>query len=463
MQDTNTARVILGPDGQPARLRESQRTEALLGDYDGYLAASYRLPPFNPDVFIASRGYQVLDDQMTMVAARAPLNIVRSAALYKGWSWEPAIKDQTDPLYSLSAEIAEVLTWACQNIVDELDNVQDFREVLWELLYAVHTGFRVTEIIWRVLDKEDPKEYRGKLGFKAFSAKPCKQIGFDLEPRTFQVRNITSYTPLEGYNFSVPVEKVLRYTYNSRDSLPFGNGVGRANYKHAWSIDFLYKFWNIAQEVFGSPFILGKAAPNAIGLARKVLAEIRQGAPAVLPSGVDAELVQVAAGGLASFLQAVQHHKEECAYGYLNSTLTTTVGDNGGNKALGQVHQDTSSYGLGGVRTDLENVMTFQLARRFVRYNYGPEYLRLTPRLSLGQWDAVDMSTLSTAYSSLISNNVMHEAEPSIRERLNIPPAPPEQATELQTRRAAKTDGAKQSAEPAQSSPPPTAKKDASK
>jgi len=303
----------------------------------------------------------------------------------------------------------------------------------------------VSEILWKVFDKHAPPAFRGKLGFKSFSAKPCKQIGFDLDPRTFQVRNITSYTPLEGYDFTVPVEKCLRYTYNSRDSLPFGNGVGRAIYKHTWSIDFIYKFWNIALEIFGSPFILGKAAPSALSLARKVLAAIRQGAPAVLPEGVDAELMQVAEGGLSAFLEAVQHHGEQCAYVYLNSTLTTSVGDNGGNRALGQVHQDTTSYGLGGIRADIERVLTYQLARRFVRYNFGPQYVHLTPRLSLGEWDAVDTQQLSSAFSSLIRSNVLHEGEPVIRERLNLPPASPDHQSELETRRAARTNAAQQS------------------
>jgi len=446
--DTNTARVILGPDGQPAHLSSRERTEDLLGAYDGYLAQSFKIPPFNPDIFIASKGYDVLDHQTTLIAASSPLDISRSAILFKGWKWVPAITDQHDPRYAQAALFADDLTYACENIVDPEDNVQDFREVIWEIGYAIHTGFRVTHTKWRYMGENDPPARRGKLGFEFFAAKPCKQIGFDLDPRTLQVRNITSYTPQEGYDFFIPVEACLRYTYNSRDSLPFGNGLGRKIYKHTWSIEFLYKFWNIALEVFGSPFILGKAAPNAIALARQVIAQIRQGAPAVLPTGVEAQLIQVATGGLSAFYQAIQDHREECARAYLGATLTTGTTGGTNTNALGNVHQDTQDYGLGRVRADIEGVFSRQLARRFVRYNYGRQYAELAPRLSLGDWDAVDMANVAKSYKDLIDRNVVHEGEPVLRERLKLPAAPPDLAAELETRRRAKTAGAEQSAKP---------------
>jgi len=445
--------LILGPQGTPAQLRPSQRTEELLGAYDSYLAASFKIPPFNPDTLLASKGYQILDQMMTLTAVRSPVNIVRQAALYKGVTVEAAISDNADPRYTEAAAIADAFRYAIDNIRDEQDNEQDFTEVLFELAYAVHTGFRVTEINWRYIEEGD---YKGKYGFRNFAAKPCRQIGFDLDDQTLAVRNITSYTPLDGYDFRIPVEKVLRYTFQSMDSLPFGMGLGRVAYKHYWSIDFLYRFWNIALEQFGTPFILGHASPvgNAMALARQVLAQVRQGAPPVLPTGVEAEVIEIAGTGIAAYLAAVQHHAEELGRLYLNSTLTSSTSTQGTNtNALGNVHQDTSEYCLGSVRRDLENVINKQLVRRWVRYNYGDSSLALAPKINLGDWDTTDTAKLAKAYSQLITSGVVHESEPQLREKIKFGPASPEVRALLDAR-SSKRDSAATVVQPVPASDP---------
>lgn len=415
--------ILYGPDGRPAQLAEQDRFEEVMGAYDGYQAASFRLAPFHPDAFICSRGWSTLEDMLNMAAVRAPLGLIRDAVLYKGWRVEPAITDQADANYKEAAELASALEYCLHNIEDEAGNVSDFRQDLYEMLYAVHTGFRVSEIVWRVLE-EGP--WAGKLGFAQFSHKPCKQIGFDLNPRTMAVKNITSYTPLEGFQYNVPVEKVLRYTFAPKDSLPYGSGIGRVVYKHSWSLDFLYRFWNIALETFGSPFILGKAPVQSIKLARDIIQQIRQGAPAVLPSGVEADLVEATGSSLQAFKAAAEHHSQQIAYGYLYNTLSTGEGQRSGSLALGKVHQDSQEYGLGGRRQDVENVLMRQLVRRWVRYNYGPEALGLAPRVTLGDWNEEDMDKLSSAFERLLKARVLHPAEPQIRERLGLSPASPE-------------------------------------
>lgn len=432
-QSSVTPVVIYGPDGRPARLSEAQRTESLLGSYDSYLAASFSIPPFNPDHLLASRGYRILEEQLNLAPARSALNIVRTSVLAKNWEVQPAVSDQSDARFQAAADLANALRYALEHIEDEAGNAQDFRHVIYELLGAVHYGFNVSEINWRYLEKGP---FAGKLGFESFAAKPCKQIGFGLNLKTMGVNSITSYTPLTGYDFNLPVEKVLRYTFQPESGLPYGRPIGRVIYKHTWSLDFLMRFWNIALEMFGTPFILGKAPPGAIGLARQALAQIRQGAPAVLPTGVDAQLIQVAAGGLSGFNDALQYHGEQCALAYLGNTLTTGTTGGTNTNALGEVHQDTQDYGLGYVRADLEGVLNLQLVARWVRYNYGEEFLDIAPRLSLGQWDAVDSANLTKAFTGLIKSKVLYEGEPVVRDRLKLPPASPDHQKILDERRS---------------------------
>jgi phage gp29-like protein len=404
-----------------ARLRASERGGELLGAYQAYLATSYRLPPFSDDALLAQKGYAAVEDQLSLSCVRAPFDIIRDAVLTKGWSWEPAFNDtvRDGQRAEKAREIAEALTFDCLNIVDDADNCQDLRQVVRELLVAVHTGFHVTEICWR-LHESGPNA--GRWGFRCFASKPARQIGFDLDRRTLALNAITSYTPLTGYQFDIPPEKCLLYTYSPKDSLPHGNGLGRVCYKHGWSFDFSLKFLNVAIETFAVPFLLAKAPKASLALVRDVLNQVRQGAPPVLPADADAELVELSGGGIASILSAVEMHRQACAMVYLHNTLTSGVGSEGGNRALGQVHQDTQQYGLDAIRTDVEMVMTHQLARRWMRYNFGPESMEFCPRFSLGQWDTGDRASLATTFETLVRMGTMHPDEPVIRRSLGLPP-----------------------------------------
>src|SRR6185312_14152091 len=108
--------------------------------------------------------------------------------LYKGWEVVPAVSDPKEPDFDQAKELADAVTYAFNNIADDGDLIQDFRTVIFETLRACWDGFSVSEILWKVQD-EGP--YAGKLGFRRFANKPCKQIGFDLDHQTLAVRNIT--------------------------------------------------------------------------------------------------------------------------------------------------------------------------------------------------------------------------------------------------------------------------------
>lgn len=412
--------VLVDQYGQP--LQSSQRGESLLGHYDGYAAVAMAMPSYNPDVFINSRGWKTLEDMLSMGAVRTPLNIVRDAVLCKGWKITPAVVDKSSADYEKAKELADALTHALDNIEDSYGNSTDFRGVLWELLYAIHAGFRITEIEWRTLETGP---FAGQWGFSSFGAKPARQIGFDMDAETMMPRGITAYTPSLGYRYS-PIEKVLRYTYAPHNGLPHGQGVGRAAYKHSWSLDFLYRFWNICLEVFGSPFIMAKAPKQAIAFARQILKEIRQGAPGVVPDDVDAQLVEMTGQGAAAFLKAADHHIQEIGKLYTYAALTSGEGERTGSRALGSVHQDTQSYGLGGRREDVESVIKFQLVRRWVRYNYGEALLYLAPTISLGETEETDVERLSKSFERLVNAKVLGPFESQIRESMGLAPLDPE-------------------------------------
>jgi hypothetical protein len=422
--------VAAGQPGEEVReLTPEEREASLLGHYDDFTASSMAIPAWNPSAFINTRGWQTLEDMLSMGPVRSSLNIIRDAVLYKGWRIVPAVNDKASVEYEQAATMADALSYSLGNITDQYGNHQDFRMVIWELMHAIHTGFRITEIHWRVL--EDEGLYSGMNGFSSFAAKPCKQIGFRVDPSTMAPVSIIGQTMTRGYT-GAPIEKVLRYTYAPSDGLPHGNGIGRVVYKHSWSLDFLYKFWNIALELFGTPFIMAKAPETAIGLARKILKEIRQGAPGVLPDDVEAELLEMKGGGAAAFKAAAEHHTSQIHTNYLYAALTSGEGQRVGSMALGKVHENTQEYGLGGRRADLESIIANQLIRRWVIFNYGREALPLAPRFQLGSWDESDFARLSTGFTQLVDRKIMHPAEPQIRERMGLDPLDPELVEQMQ-------------------------------
>ena len=312
---------------------------------------------------------------------------------------------------------------------------------MFELLYAIQVGFRVTEIIWR-MHEDGP--YKGKWGFSRFAAKPAQQIGFDLDLHTLAINSITSYTPLQGYEWDIPIEKVLLYTFSPKDGLPYGSPVGRTIYKDTWSIDFLTKFWNLALEIFGSPFLLAKAPKGMLELARKALAQIRQGAPAVVPEGTDATLMQVAAGGLEGFKSAIEWHHQQCSFAYLHNTLSSGEGEHGSTSAGADAHQDTGNYQYQFLRTDIEDLINFQLVERWFTYNFGTADMDLMPIISLGDWDAVDSKNVAGMFKTLVDMGNMHEDNPEIREKLKIKPASPEEMQKLKQKRTERQQAGQQ-------------------
>lgn len=422
----------LEPQPAPA-LTAEELLAGQLGSYTSIYVPQYRLAQYNPDLLTTQKGYDIFETMLTMAACRAPLNIKRYAVLHKGWTVLPAVTDPTDSRHAAAKELADATSWALSNILDPAtDEPQDFRSVLFELLLGCWMGFGITEIIWRTLDTGP---YKGKLGFKRFAAKPCKQIGFELDPETLGVIAIRPYTIQGGYGSPVAPAKVLRFTYNPVHGLPYGMGDGRSAYKHWWRLDATLKVWGMALERFGSPFILAKYPQgNAQVMTSTIeaLDKIRQGAPAVLPDKAEANVVSAAAGGaLDVFRSAADWDTQQVARAVLGSTLTSGEGARTGSLALGNVHQDTQQIGLEFTKTELEGVITQQLIRRFIRYNFGDAALDLCPRLSLGEWDATDREKLARMFSTLIKDKAIAPRAKFIREELGLPPMDEEEEAML--------------------------------
>lgn len=415
------------------RLAERERLRPLFGAWDSIFAPSFRMAPYNPDLLTTQKGYDLYDQMLTMAACRAPFNLKRYSVLAKGWKILPHQRG-SDPLSADHAQAAELAAFVQEMLEDitlpDTDQTQDFRRVLFELMRALWTGFQVSEIEWRLLTSG---KWAGRWGLAQIAAKPCKQIGFDLDENSLAVRAFKPYTPLHGYGPPVPIEKALLYTFNPDRNLPYGNGDGRPCYKHWFGLDGILKFWLIALERFGGGFLIAQypaGNPQAQEDAQVALDEIRQGVAAVLPDNVKYSLEQASQGMFAGFKEAADWQKQEIAQVILGNTLTTGEGKHG-TQALGDVHENTQETGVDFVRRDIEGVINTQLIRRAVRYNFGERALALCPRLSLGEQQPEDLYQLAQAFEVLVRMGSMDRQAKIIRERMGLPPLDAEEESRL--------------------------------
>lgn len=415
--------------------------------YDGIFRSAFRYPPYQLDKVLQKQGWQVAEDELNLSACRAPFNLKRYAALADGWEVVPAVTDPYDSRAEEAKAYADFTTYCFNNIVSPAGLPQDFRAVLFELQRALWEGFRVSEIGYRDLD-DGP--YAGRWGYDGFYAKHAKQIGFDIDPMTSQVLTITSYTPggsalslpggagmassiPGGYDFQVPVERCVLWTHNPEANLPFGDGDWRPCYPHFAMLSPLMKFWGVALERFGSPFIITQAPSEAdFNAIITTLQEIRNGGDGVLPDTIKYIVEQASQGVFDGFQKACDWHTKEIRMAVLHSTLTTSEGEHGATSAGSDVHKEITEIVVEAARRELEGVVNSQIIRRLMRANFAGFDESLLPCLSLGKDAPEDILKLAQAFDLLVQDGIVWKRAKFVRERLGMPPLDPEEQKGLQ-------------------------------
>lgn len=392
-----------------------------MGGQFGSSSSMIRLPPYNPDLLFQQRGYQLFDEMETLAAVAGPVNLKREATLYKGWDLVPAIKsEREDKRYAIAKEIRDECYRILTGIGTDWDVTQAFRDALWEVTDGYFRGWRYLEIIWKEI-KGGPDT--GKLGLKRIRGLPNKQVGFNLDKETDIPVSVNSQPEGGPTRFHIPIENGIHYVYRPRNGLPWGMPDGRAVFPSWWSLKAGFKFWAIGLEQFGTPFILAKAPKGQVfSTVQRALADIRQGAPGVLPMGIEADLIAAGAGGLQSYEAFVAKHEAQVARVVLGQESTTQRGASAGSHAADQVRENTQEFFLGGARASVEECVNQQLLRRMVRYNRGPGFVDLAPRLSLGIWDQTDRLKLAQALGLFLDRHAVHRSNPHIMKEFGFPP-----------------------------------------
>lgn len=231
---------------------------------------------------------------------------------------------------------------ACAKLVEETLKRMRFDKATKALLDGVLKGFSVIEWLWDVVDGSQldapGKQYLVPVKYKK---RDQRRFTFDIHGNPRLLTKENSFT-----GEALPDRKFTVYTYGDEDDdSPYGRGEG---YSIFWPVFFKRQnlsFWLVFNEKFGSPTAKG-SYPSGTGNdeQKKLLAtlqSISRNAGIIFPEGMEVELLEAARSGGGDGYERLCHYCDaEISKAILGETQTTTVGNSGGNRALGDVHNE---------------------------------------------------------------------------------------------------------------------------
>lgn len=429
---------VLGPNGQPYKPGDHRQAPTLDDDWTGETAGTYSsilqyaasIPGYNPDVMHQNQAYDEADRMMGFSTYIIPQSIFWDAVTWKTPEVVAAVQTKKEDAgkYDRAQKARDFCHYLIHNIMDDKTSyATDFRDVLYSILDAVRVGFSVVEKLARWYDGGP---YKGKLGLRGFVFKEQKSIGFWLDRRTLKPLAINIFTPLDGYDWNLPIEKFLLYTFQPKKALPYGWGTFRTAHRHVVMGEFLINLWRIILEKFAGGFVFGhydnEKQKRALVAAMEMM---KRGAGVALPRGLELVIEQMAGNGVESLHHCIDFHKRTITEIILGQSLTTSQGEKG-SYAHASVHKDTQEFKMAKVRKDIEFLVQ-GLFRQFLKFNFGDLYMDVIPSFSLGVWNWQEIDMMADAIGKFIDRSVIGPEAPFIRKLANFPPFDPDTESRL--------------------------------
>ncbi len=370
----------------------------------------------------------------------ACLNIVKSGTLNGGVNVVPAIDDKDADGYARAVEIAT----ACDKMLDDLTPSLD--EVLWNMMDALAYGNKVAE---QVYDDGDVNGFAG-LVLTSIKVKPRRSTAFVVD----SYRNVVGLLGLipgdsaslvgwgaiindpETQDNLFPREKFVVLSWRMADSDPRGTSILRPAYT-PWTLKV--EMWTEYRK-----FLTQHASPVPIGFADTSSGLVYDGENNLVPAqqamlnGLKAhhggaalaftkddrvETLFNPSGG-DNFLAAFGLFDAQMSVAVLNQTLAQGAQTSAHSLAATSVHEHTQDDIIAHAKMMIPKMLRNDVARPWVRYNFGDAAIPLTPRFSLGQSEpqnfADDMVALAKA-----GYTVQPSQFPGISRKYQLPEADP--------------------------------------
>lgn len=252
-------------------------------------------------------------------------------------------------------------------------------------------------------------------------------------------------------------EKFAVLTFRPKDNDPRGTSIFRAAYEPWWIKLQIMPEWLKYLARFASGTIIGKTPPG-VGLAPKLdasgnpvlnaetgrpelmspqlallntLMEVKNGSVGVVPAETEVDTLEMLAEGGEAFIRAFSLCDQWITMAILHQTLATNEGEHQA-RAAATVHKQVMDLVVQLIKNNVSRMLKRDVLERFVEYNWGIEYIDLTPSISLGDTEQQDFSALAQAIATLYSAKYLSPVHLQYFDTmLGVPPRPAEEIARL--------------------------------
>lgn len=261
------------------------------------------------------------------------------------------------------------------DLVEEQLRALPFDRICEDMLDATLKGFAISETIWG----RDGNRIRPE----RLVSLDQRRIAFD---RDWKPRLLTWNDMWQGV--ALPERKFVVHRVGVKGNNPYGLGLGSRLF---WPVLFKREgiaFWLHFLEKFAGPTIIGKTPYGSLNEEQSkllnTLSRAQTSSAITVPIGTDIEFLEASRSGSVTYEQFLNYWDRQISICVTGETLTTQVSDAGGNRALGEVHQEMLDLLIDSDADLLADALREQLLTWMVGFNIPgaavPSVWRLRPK-----------------------------------------------------------------------------------
>ena len=295
-------------------------------------------------------------------------------------------------------------------VADQLHSLENFNDVLMDILDAVGKGISISEITWGL-------DGQGRNVIEDITWIHPKKLFWDSLDDEIKIctRDYPQGIPL-------PDNKFIIHKYKAKSGHPSRAGVLRV-------VSWMYLFknydlkdWVSFCEVFGMPLRLGKYDASASDADKAALMEaiinLGTDAAGIVPSTTSIDFIDSQkTSSVEIYEKLARYCDEQISKAVLGQTLTSDAG--GGSYAQSKTHNEVRKDLTAADANALENTLRRDLIRPLVEFNFGIG--TPVPTLQFQTEDSDDLKEVSEIYKTLACDMGLEIPKSHLYKKFGIP------------------------------------------
>lgn len=419
----------------------------------GFMAGG-RLASTGADDLLSDLGHKTYEQMLNDPKIAKCISVLKTGVVGNNVEMLPNLSD-TDPEYAISQEIASFCGLNFKSLQ------RPFREIIFEMLDAIVYGHKVGEITWKIGDfngrpylmlssiKPKPFDSTNFIVDEFFNVKGLvvrnsylnslrKESSLSLNKDSqIKVKDISKkadgvYLKL-GKNLSKfeQRDKFFILTVNGSNNDPRGKSILRPVY-NAWNVKRqIICDWLVFLKTAAFPLLAGFAPEDAkenivvdgnvpvkdangkvlrqnpVSSLRDALLQAKNNYVVALRGGSEIKEIGGKGTGVA-FYKALEVYDEQIEMALLNQTLATSEGRHQ-TRASSDTHYTTLDQLIQHYKELVSDAITKDLLEPLIVYNFGPQYLKYMPKVTLGDTQRRDFSLDAVAIAALYTSGYLSE------------------------------------------------------